>query len=454
MQTNPLIAIVLAAGKGTRMASARPKVLHPLAGRPMLLHLLDTLTGISPAATVVVAGPDMAELTDAVADHPLSPKVAVQQERLGTGDAVKAGLAATEISADDNGTVLILFGDTPLLTEETIRSLMQARAATDAPGVVVLGFRTPAPGAYGRLIVNADGHLQSIVEAKDASPAELALELCNSGLMAVDAGLLPAMLAKLTNDNANGEYYLTDIVALARSQGRTCAFVEGVETELMGINTRVDLAAADAVIQQKLRHDAMAAGTSMHDPASVYLSWDTEIGRDVTLEPNVVFGPGVTIADNVLVRAFSHIEGSSIGEGAIVGPFARLRPGADIGTAACIGNFVEIKNAVISAGAKANHLSYIGDAAVGPSANIGAGTITCNYDGFVKSKTDIGAGAFIGSNTALVAPVKVGEGAITGAGSVITRDVQAGSLAVERTEQRSLLGWATKFRNARRKQNS
>ena len=454
MPTDPLFAIVLAAGKGTRMASARPKVLHPLAGRPMLLHLLDTLAGLSPAETVVVAGPDIAELTEAVVGHPLSPTVTVQQERLGTGDAVRTGLTATEITAANAGTVLILFGDTPLLTEATMRSLLQARASTDGPGVVVLGFRTRVPGAYGRLVVDDSGHLQSIVEAKDASPAELALELCNSGLMAVDAGLLPEVLTELTNDNANGEYYLTDIVALARARGRSCLVVDGDETELMGINTRAELAAVDAVVQHRLRHHAMANGTSMHDPASVYLSWDTEIGRDVTLESHVVFGPGVTVENNVVIKAFSHIEGASIGDGAIVGPFARLRPGAAIGSAAHIGNFVEIKNAVISAGAKANHLSYIGDAAVGPNANIGAGTITCNYDGFVKSRTDIGAGAFIGSNTALVAPVKVGEGAITGAGSVITRDVEAGSLAVERAEQRSLAGWATKFRKARRKRHS
>ena len=452
MLTDSILAIVLAAGKGTRMASAQPKVLHPLAGRPMLLHLLDTLEGISPAETVIVVGPEMDELKDAVDGHSLSPAVAVQKERRGTGDAVRSGLAVTEITDASNGTVLVLFGDTPLLTEETMRSLLQGRESDDAPGVVVLGFHTVSPGAYGRLVVDEDHHLQSIIEAKDASNEELALNLCNSGLMAVDAGLLPLLLAKLSNDNANREYYLTDIVALARAQGRSCTVVYGAETELMGINTRAELAEANAVIQHRLQQRAMAAGTTMQDPTSVYLSWDTAIGRDVTLEPNVVFGPGVTVADNVTIKAFSHIEGASIKEGAVVGPFARLRPGAVIGPAAHIGNFVEIKNAIISSGAKANHLSYIGDAAIGPNANIGAGTITCNYDGFVKNKSEIGAGAFIGSNTALVAPVKVGEGAIIGAGSVITQDVEANSLAVDRSGQRNFANWATKFRNRRRKQ--
>ncbi len=451
MSTDTTYAIVLAAGKGTRMESELPKVMHPLAGRPMVLHLMEALAEIIPSETVVVVGPEMGELATELQEHPLSPKVAVQEERLGTGHAVMAALKETRITQLTLGTVLIVYGDTPLLTAETMQELLRARLSKVNPGVVVLGFQPRNPVSYGRLILDERGGLSKIVEAKDASPEELALKLCNSGVMAVDAGLLPEVLEELTNNNAKGEYYLTDIIALARKHGRVCTVVEGSERELMGINTRVELADAEAIVQRQLRRRAMNGGASMIDPTTVYLSWDTELGRDVTIGPNVVFRPGVRVGDNVDIWAFSHLEGASVESGAVVGPFARLRPGAEIGPDAHIGNFVEIKNAVISAGAKANHLSYIGDASVGQKANIGAGTITCNYDGFTKSKTEIGAGAFIGSNTALVAPVKLGDGAITGAGSVITKDVEADALAVERSDQRALPGWAKKFRDSRDK---
>jgi len=448
MTDRKTVAIVLAAGMGTRMESKKPKVLHEIAGRPMLLHLLSTLEEITPAKIVVVTGPDMEKVTSALEGHPLAPATAIQTERLGTGHAV---MAAQDDVADATGTVLVLYGDTPLLTSETMNAMLAAREGDTDPAVVVLGFRPWDPGAYGRLILEEDGSLSEIVEAKEATPDQLEVTLCNSGVMAIDARLLPELLDGLSNDNAKGEYYLTDIVALAREKGRTCSVVEGEEDELMGINSRAELADAEAILQDEFRREALSGGATLIDPSTVYFSWDTKLGRDVTIGPNVFFGPGVTVADDVVIKAFSHIEGARISEGAIVGPFARLRPGAEIGPNAHIGNFVEIKNAKISNGAKANHLTYIGDASVGPGANIGAGTITCNYDGFTKSKTEIGAGAFIGSNTALVAPVTVGDGAITGAGSVITKEVEPDALAVERSEQRSLKGWARKFRDSQDK---
>ncbi len=436
-------AIILAAGMGTRMKSALPKVMHPVAGRPMVLHVLETAAALSPDKTVVVAGPDMDELAALVATHDLAPAVAVQTERLGTGHAV---MAARDTLSDFDGTVMVLYGDTPLIEAETLTALRDARTAAKAD-VAVLGFRPLDPGAYGRLITDEAGELVEIVEARDASEDQLLVDLCNSGVMAIDGAKLSGLLDGLTNDNAKGEYYLTDIIALARAAGGRCVVVEGDEEEFLGINSRAELADAEDLMQNRLRRAALDGGRTLIDPATVYFSWDTQLGRDVTVGPNVVFGSGVTVADNVEIRAFCHIEGASVAEGAIIGPFARLRPGAEIGEDAHIGNFVEIKNATIAAGAKANHLSYIGDATVGAKANIGAGTITCNYDGYTKSLTEIGAGAFIGSNTALVAPVKVGDGAVIGAGSVITRDVEPDALAVTRSEQKSVPGWAKKQRD-------
>jgi bifunctional UDP-N-acetylglucosamine pyrophosphorylase/glucosamine-1-phosphate N-acetyltransferase len=350
--------------------------------------------------------------------------------------------------------VLVLFGDTPLLTPELLKRLLAARRAKGDPAVVINGFTPADPAAYGRLITGRDGMLEKIVEYKNASEAERAVRLCNAGLMAIDGARLPALLKKLSDRNAQGEYLLTDIVEPARAKGWGCRVVEADPVEVMGINTRAELAAAEAALQRRLRRRAMLDGVSMTAPETVFLRTDTRFGRDVAIEPFVVFGPGVSVGDDVTIRSHSHIEGARIAAGATVGPFARLRPGAAIAEGAHIGNFVEIKNASIEAGAKVNHLTYIGDARVGAAANIGAGTITCNYDGFAKHHTDIGAGAFIGSNTALVAPVKVGDGAMVAAGSIITRDVAADALAVARGRQEDRPGFAARFRAMKSKTKS
>ncbi|MCH7957705.1 MAG: bifunctional UDP-N-acetylglucosamine diphosphorylase/glucosamine-1-phosphate N-acetyltransferase GlmU [Proteobacteria bacterium] len=432
-------AIVLAAGLGTRMESRLPKVLHPLAGRPMIGHLMETLAGVDLERIVVVVGDDMEAVAEAVAPHP----TVVQKERLGTGHAVRTACEALD---GFDGTVLVLYADAPLISPQTLMRTIEARRAAPRPAVVVLGFRPSDPGPYGRLIMGADGTLQAIVEAGDATPGQGAIALCNAGVMAIDASALPGLLERIGRDNAKGEYYLTDIVAMARGDGLTCAVVEGDEAELIGVNSRADLARAEAVVQQRLRAAAMAGGATLADPETVYFSHDTRLGRDVTVGPHVVFGPGVAVGDDVEIRAFCHIEGARIAAGARIGPFARLRPGADIAAEAHIGNFVEIKNTTVETGAKINHLAYVGDSRVGAQANVGAGTITCNYDGFAKHHTDIGAGAFIGSNTALVAPVKVGDGAIIGAGSVITGDVAADALALTRADQEERKGWAKRLR--------
>jgi bifunctional UDP-N-acetylglucosamine pyrophosphorylase/glucosamine-1-phosphate N-acetyltransferase len=438
-----LAAIVLAAGKGTRMKSALPKVMHEVAGRPMVLHVLDAAKALGARRAVVVIGPDMPEVAEAVKPA----ETAVQARQLGTADAVKAARGALGAAA---GTVFILYGDTPLITPATLARMLAAReAAKPRPAIVVLGFRPADPGAYGRLVVDRSGALTAIVEAKDASPAQLRIGLCNSGVMAVDGALLWELLDKVGNANAKGEYYLTDIVALARKKKLRCGYIEAPEEELLGVNDRIDLAQAEAALQRRLRRAAMAEGVTMVDPDSVFLCWDTRLGRDVFVGPNVVFGPGVTVHDGAEIRAFCHLHGAEIGPGAQVGPYARLRPGTRLGANVHIGNFVEAKNARFGDGAKANHLTYVGDAEVGGKVNIGAGTITCNYDGFLKSTTVIKDGAFIGSNTALVAPVTVGERAIVGAGSVITRDVEADAIAVERAEQRAIPKGAARFREKR-----
>lgn len=432
-------AIVLAAGLGTRMKSALPKVLHPLAGRPMIQHLLASLESVQVERTVVVVSED----STAVADAVKPAETAVQAAQLGTGHAV---LQAKEALAGFSGEVLILFGADPLITPATLEAMIKRRRAPDAPAIVVLGFRPNDPALYGRLIANADGGLEAIVEARDATPEQLQIGLCNSGVMCVDGERLFELLERVDNNNAKSEYYLTDIVAIARADDLGCAVIEGDADELIGVDNRADLAQAEALVQNRLRTRAMENGATLIDPGSIYFSHDTETGRDVTIGPNVVFGPGVKVADNVTIRSFSHIEGAEIGEGAIIGPFARLRPGAQLAEDVRIGNFVEIKKATVERGAKINHLTYVGDARVGTGANVGAGTITCNYDGFGKHFTDIGAGAFIGSNTALVAPVTIGDGAIIGAGSTVAKSVKADALAVTRAPQREREGWAAKFR--------
>jgi bifunctional UDP-N-acetylglucosamine pyrophosphorylase/glucosamine-1-phosphate N-acetyltransferase len=439
--TAPIAAIILAAGKGTRMKSDTHKVLHPIAGRPMLLHLIDSVKALGAAREVVVVGAGREQVEAAVT--PLGAETAHQAEQLGTGHAV---LQAKDALAGFEGDVLILYGDVPLVTTATMRRMVERLHGDDAPAVVVLGFRPADPGAYGRLIVAGGDRLSKIVEYKDASPEERAVTLCNSGLMAVRGADLFALLDRLTNENAAGEYYLTDIVELANGDGRVAAVIETGAVEVAGVNSRGELAALEAEWQQARRARAMVEGATLIAPETVWFAHDTQIGRDVTIEPNVVFGPGVTVADGVLLRAFSHIEGATIASGATVGPYARLRPGAVLEADSHVGNFVELKNAVLGKGAKANHLTYLGDASIGAGANIGAGTITCNYNGYLKQKTVIGAGAFIGSNSALVAPVAIGDGAIIGAGSVITRDVAADALAVTRAETLTKQGWATTFR--------
>jgi bifunctional UDP-N-acetylglucosamine pyrophosphorylase/glucosamine-1-phosphate N-acetyltransferase len=437
-----LAALVLAAGKGTRMKSALPKVLHPVGGRPMLGHILDALKAAGAARLAVVRSPEQTAVETFVRAE--GGATAIQDPPLGTGHAALS--AQAELNGFD-GDVIVLYADNPLLTPATITSLVQARRKAD---LVLMGFKPADPGAYGRLILDADGGLADIVEAKDCTPEQLKIGFVNAGGFVLDRGLLFALLGKVGNDNAQGEYYLTDIVRLARAGGRTCLAVEAPADDVRGVNSRSELAIAEAIFQDRQRQKFMAAGVTLADPGTVYFSHDTQIGQDVTIGQNVVFGPKVRVAANVTIKPFCHLESCIVEEGAILGPYARLRPGAEIGRDAHIGNFVEVKAAKIGAGAKANHLAYIGDARVGPGSNIGAGTITCNYDGFDKHFTDIGADVFIGSNTSLVAPVAIGDGATTGAGSVITKDVPAHALSVERNQQTDIAGWSTKFRARKR----
>lgn len=439
MGDRPVAAVILAAGMGTRMKSALPKVLHPVAGLPMINHIQKALAPLNPARTIVVTSPGQDDVREAVAPA----DTAVQTEALGTGHAV---LAAREQLEGFEGTVLVLFGDTPLLQTETIQAMADIMEGPEDPAVAVLGFRPADPTLYGRLVTDADGRLEAIVEHRDCNEEQLKIGFCNAGIMGLEGRTALQFLDRIGNDNSKGEYYLTDIVAIARAAGRTCVTVEGDPEEVMGVDHRGKLALAEAVAQRRLRDAAMAGGATLVLPETVYFSHDTELGRDVTVEPNVVFGPGVKVHDNVRIKAFSHLEGAEVYPEAEIGPYGRLRPGAEVRTGGKIGNFVEVKKAVIEEGAKVNHLTYIGDARVGAKANIGAGTITCNYDGFFKYHTDIGAGAFIGSNTALVAPVKIGDGAIIGAGSTIASDVPADQLALTRADQAGKDGWAARFR--------
>jgi bifunctional UDP-N-acetylglucosamine pyrophosphorylase/glucosamine-1-phosphate N-acetyltransferase len=439
----PFAAIILAAGKGTRMKSDLHKVLHPIAGRPMLEHLLSTVDGLGAARTVVVVGAGREQVEPLVHRH--GGDVVVQDPQLGTAHAVQQ---AEDALRGFDGDVLILYADAPLVGPETMTRMLQRLASPDAPAVVVVGFRPADPLKYGRVIADADGTIRKMVEHKDASEDERAVDLCNSGLMAARAADLWPLLSGVDNDNAAGEYYLPDIVMLAAAVGRTSAVIETHPDEVAGVNSRAELAVLENLWQQHRRAELMADGVTLIAPDTVWLAHDTQVGRDTVIEPNVVFGPGVRVSEGARIRAFSHLEGATVATGAEVGPYARLRPGADIGEKAKVGNFVEVKKSRLAKGAKANHLSYIGDADVGEGANVGAGTITCNYDGFFKYGTVIGAGAFIGSNTALVAPVEIGAGAIVGAGSVITQNVEADALAVARGPQQTKPGWAARFRAA------
>ncbi|WP_189050325.1 bifunctional UDP-N-acetylglucosamine diphosphorylase/glucosamine-1-phosphate N-acetyltransferase GlmU [Aliidongia dinghuensis] len=443
MSRNRLAVVVLAAGKGTRMKSALPKVMHEIAGRPMLRHVLDTCAGLDPDRMVVVAGPDMPSVEAAAVPH----AIAHQLEQRGTGHAVGCARAALGEAPFD--AVLVVYGDTPLITVETLARMVEERERTGA-AVVVLGMRVAPPNAYGRLVLDGSGDLDAIVEAVEASPGILALDLCNSGVMVIDGAALFGLVDRVRDDNSKGEFYLTDIVGIARGDGRRARVVEAPADELVGVNSRADLAAAEAILQQRLRAAAMANGATLVDPASVFLAADTVLGRDVVIGPQVVFGPGVTVGDRVQIKPFCHIEGARIGAGAIIGPFARLRPGTVLADDVHIGNFVELKNAEMGPGAKANHLTYLGDATIGGGSNIGAGTITVNYDGFGKYRTEIGARAFIGSNSSLVAPIKIGDGAMTAAGSVVTHDVEADAIAIGRARQVDKPGRAAEFRALQR----
>lgn len=443
MNKRAIAAVILAAGYGARMKSALPKVLHNVGGRPMLTHVMATAEELAPERLAVVIGAQAPVVGEAARSFRADAVVAVQNPPRGTGDAVKQAMPAL---AGFSGVVLVLYADTPLVTAPCLRAL--AAQVEKGVAVAVLGFHPKDAGAYGRLKCGSDGALEAIVEAKDANADELAIGFVNSGVMAIDATFLARALPKLKDDNAKKEFYLTDIVALARAEGLACAALSASEDDVIGVNSRIELSEAERIFQKRRRQAAMEAGVTLIDPDTVYFSWDTAIAADVLIEPNVFFGPGVTVAQGAHIRANSHLEGAQVGEGASVGPFARLRPGATLSAHAKVGNFVEIKNADIGEAAKVPHLSYVGDASVGPQANVGAGVITCNYDGFSKHATAIGAGAFIGSNSALVAPVTIGDGAYVGSGSVITKNVEADALAVARGRQSDFKGWAAKFRGA------
>lgn len=433
----PLACVILAAGKGTRMKSALSKVMHPLAGRPMLGWLLDTVRALQPDRVVVVTAPDAPDVRAFAAPH----DTVIQHERRGTGDAVKAALPALEGFAGD---VLILLGDMPLLSAGTLRALVAARRRDERTGLSVLGgvYAHDTP-PFGRLILNEDGALARIVEYKDATPEERSVTLCNTGAFCVDGARLADWVGAIGSDNAQKEYYITDIVAIAAAEGvRAHAHVTHDLDEAMGVNSRADLAALEARMQRMLRLRAMENGATLLDPGSVYFSWDTVLGQDVTVEPHVFFGPGVSVGDGAHIRAFSHFEDCTVEEDVAAGPFARLRPGAVVGRRSRIGNFVEVKNATLGEGVKANHLAYIGDATVGAGVNFSCGAITVNYDGVNKHKTVIGENAMIGSNVSLVAPIAVGDGAYVAAGSTITKDVPADALAVAREKPTVIEGWA------------
>ncbi|HEY4070494.1 MAG TPA: bifunctional UDP-N-acetylglucosamine diphosphorylase/glucosamine-1-phosphate N-acetyltransferase GlmU [Sphingomicrobium sp.] len=433
--------VILAAGQGTRMRSDTHKVLHPIASRPLLLHLLDRVDALGADKRVVVVGKGRDQVEAAIARRDVA--VAVQAEQKGTGHAVQQ---AAKALAGYGGPVIVLYGDTPFVEAETLRRMLDRLDDDGGAGVVVLASCPPDPLKYGRIILAEGDRIAKMVEYKDATEEERAVRLCNSGMMAVRAADLFRWLEKVGNDNAAGEFYLPDVVNIAAAEGREAVVIEGDPYETAGVNSRAELAHLELEWQRRRREQVLHEGATLIDPESVWFAYDTRLGRDVTVEPHVVFGPGVQVADGATIHAFSHIEGATIGLKASIGPFARIRPGTRLSDRAKVGNFVELKNADVGEGAKVNHLSYVGDASVGARANIGAGTITCNYDGFGKYRTEIGAGAFIGSNTALVAPVSVGDGAIVGAGSVITSDVEADSLAVERSQQKGIAGWAKRFR--------
>jgi bifunctional UDP-N-acetylglucosamine pyrophosphorylase / glucosamine-1-phosphate N-acetyltransferase len=434
---SPIAVVVLAAGAGTRMKSAVPKVLHPLAGWPMVRHVLENVARLRPSRIVGVVSPGARDVAAAFAPY----RTVVQRRPLGTGHATKAALGALK---GHRGPVLVVYADAPLVTTATLQKLVDACRKEQA-AVGVLGFTASDPTPYGRLIVRR-GVLEKIVESRDADEAEKAIDFCNSGVMCLDGALLADLLAGIGNDNVKREYYLVDVVAMARATGHRAIAIEGEEAEFQGVNSRAELAIAEQALQQRLRAAALAVGVTMTDPATVWLSADTRFAPDVTIGPNVRFGPGVSVGANVEIKAFCDIEGARIGKGAMIGPFARIRPGSEVADDVHIGNFVELKATRMGRGAKANHLAYLGDSDIGARSNIGAGTIAVNYDGFGKWRTVIGDDAFIGSNSSLVAPVRVGRGANVAAGSAITEDVPAGAVAFGRARQVTKKGRAAPLR--------
>ena len=434
----PTALIVLAAGQGTRMNSDLPKVLHSVAGAPLLIHALKSGAGVMPERTVVVAGHGADEVRKAAQAWDETVEIVIQEKQLGTGHAV---MQARQALDGFDGDAIVLYGDTPFIKPETLQKMTEARSGSD---IVVLGFEPDEPGRYGRLVTDGES-LERIVEYKDATPVELRIRLCNSGVVAANARTLFEVLDKTGNDNAAGEYYLTDVVFHARQAGLSASVVRCDEAETIGVDSRADIARAERFFQTRARAEALETGVTLQDPETVIFAHDTVVGRDATVEPYVVFGAGVTVESGATIRAFSHIEGAHVSRGAVVGPFARLRPGAELAEDVRIGNFVEVKNAQFAEGAKANHLTYVGDATVGAGANLGAGTVTCNYDGVHKHHTEIGAQAFIGSSTMLVAPVKIGADAMTASGSVITKDVPESDLAVGRARQVNKSGFARRL---------
>lgn len=434
--------IILAAGMGSRMQSDMPKVLHQVASAPMLVHAMRSAEGIDAEKTVIVTGHGAERVAKAATDYDEEAQTVLQSEQNGTGHAVQQ---ATTVLQGFEGDVIVLYGDTPFVRSETLQAMLDEKSK--GHGVVVLGFNAADSAKYGRLVTTDDGLLDAIVEFKDATDTQRAITFCNSGVICADSKLLFELLNEVSNDNASGEYYLTDVVGLARARNLTCAAIACDEAETMGVNSRVDLAAAEVAFQNTARREAMENGATLTAAETVWFAYDTIIGRDVIIEPNVVFGPDVTIETGATIRAFSHLEGCHVSKDAIVGPYARLRPGTELGNGVKVGNFVEIKAAIVDEGAKVNHLSYIGDAEIGSEANIGAGTITCNYDGVFKHKTKIGARSFIGSNTMLVAPVSVGDDAMTGSGSVITKDIPDEALGLGRARQDNKAGFALKLMN-------
>lgn len=443
--TNPLAIVILAAGLGTRMKSAIPKAMHKLAGRPLIGWLLETAEDLSPEKIVVVVGPGMDDLSAAVAPH----TAVIQKDRRGTGDAIRAALPAL---AGFNGDVLILLGDMPLITLATLRALIESRGKGPKFGLSVLGAEYEDTPAFGRIIQNIDGSLQKIVEHRDASDEEREINLCNTGAFCVDGSKLASWVEKIGTNNAQKEYYITDLPVIAAAEGiKTAVCVTHNESEVHGVNSREDLALLEAMVQDELRLQAMQDGATLIDPDSVYFSFDTSLGQDVVVEPNVFFGPGVDIADNVTIHAFSHLEGVTVASNAAIGPFARLRVGSQIDEGVTVGNFTEINRTHMKANAKSKHLCYLGDAVIGENSNIGAGTVIANYDGFDKNKTVLGRAVFIGSNSTLIAPLTIGSGAIIAGGSVITDDIPADALGLARGKQIIREDWAAEFRQRKAK---